>query len=210
MKFSLTCLILGAILLPRVFAEEKADAEIITKHREGAVIVADQQDELAADVQQFTIEQTVPQVIDLFREVEKLMDEATDRLAEHETGGETLATQTEVIEKIYEAAQKQQQSSGSGKGGSAMMEMMERMMGKGQGKEKGQGQANQQGNQGTSGGQGQGGTGVEANVPVSGSGDGKQEERKVPKATGQAGAVLPEEFQSALDAYNRGLEQKNR
>ena len=99
-------------------------------HREAASQVADRQDELAADVQQLTIEQTVPKVIELLTEVEKIMDEATDNLSAAETGGNTLAAQTEVIEKIHEAAKEKQKQKGSGKSGGAMMEMMERMMGK--------------------------------------------------------------------------------
>ena len=49
---------------------------------EGATKIADEQDELSADVQQLTIEQTVPKVIELLNEVENIMDEATDQLAE--------------------------------------------------------------------------------------------------------------------------------
>ena len=72
------------------------------------------------------------------------MDEVVENLAEADTGGKTLAAQTEIIEKIHAAAKERQQQSGQGKSGGAMMDMMERMMGKepGQqrkGKEKGTG-----------------------------------------------------------------------
>ena len=58
------------------------------------------------------------------------MDEATDKLAEADTGGDTIAAQTEIIEKIHAAAKEKQKQQGSGKSGGAMMDMMERMMGK--------------------------------------------------------------------------------
>ena len=72
----------------------------VAKHHEGSTKVADDQDELSADVQQLTIEQTIPKVITLFKEVESIMDEATDWLAEYDTGGRTLAAQTDVIETV--------------------------------------------------------------------------------------------------------------
>lgn len=173
------------------------------KHREGAAKVADQQDDLSADVQQLILEQTVPQVVKLLSEVEEIMDEATDKLAESDTGGATIAAQTEIIEKIHAAAKEKQKQEGSGKSGSAMMDMMERMMGKnpdGDGKGKGDKPSDQ-------GGQGVTGSSDTANQGVSGKGDGKTEARRVPKASGNAGRVLPEEFKSALDAYNRGAQQ---
>ncbi len=189
-----------------VSADEQAQA----KHREGSSKVADRQDELSADVQQLAIEQTVPKVIELLNEVEKIMDEATDQLAESNTGGTTLAAQTEVIEKIHEAAKEKQKQQGSGQSGSAMMDMMERMMGKtpdadkdGKGKGKGD-------KPGAKGGEGMTGLSDAANEAGGGETGGKSEARRVPKASGGAGRVLPEEFSKALDAYNRGAEQKTK
>jgi hypothetical protein len=98
--------------------------------QEESAKIADEQDELSADVQQLVVEQTIPKVIELLTEVEDIMDEATD-LAEADTGGETIAAQTEIIEKIHAAAkEKQSAKGGSSKPGGAMMDMMERMMGK--------------------------------------------------------------------------------
>ena len=176
------------------------------KHREGSAKVADRQDELSADVQQLAIEQTVPKVIELLNEVEKIMDEATDQLAEADTGGTTLAAQTEIIEKIHEAAKEKQKQQGSGQSGSAMMDMMERMMGKdpdGEGKGKG-GKPSDTGSNGLSG------LSDAANQAGGGETGGKSEARRVPKASGGAGRALPEEFAKALDAYNRGVEQKSK
>ncbi len=175
-------------------------------HREAANLVADQQDELAADVQQLTIEQTVPKVIELLTEVEKIMDEATDNLSAAETGGKTLAAQTEVIEKIHEAAKEKQKQKGSGKPGGAMMEMMERMMGKSpDGDKPGKGKGDKPSDTGSNG---LNGLSDEGNELVDGQAGGKSEIRKVPKAGGTAGRALPEEFRKAMDAYNRGAEKK--
>lgn len=208
MKFRIQ---IGALLLcpALVFGADEAASDKLTRHREGAAMVADKQDELSADVQQLTIEQTVPQVIELLNEVEKIMDETTDRLAENDTGGDTLAAETEIIEKIHAAAKEKKKQQGSGEAGGAMMDMMERMMGKkpedGKDGKKGEGKGDKPGDQG---GEGQTGLSDSANGPVDGQGDGKSEVRRVPKAAGNAGQALPEEFRKALDAYNRGAEQK--
>jgi hypothetical protein len=192
--------------LPVPAAGEKPPGSVLAEHREGASRVADQQDELSADVQQLTIEQTVPQVIELLNEVEAIMDEATDQLAAAETGGPTIAAQTEIIEKIHAAAKEKQKQQGSGQSGSAMMDMMERMMGKnpdgeGEGKDKGEKPSE-------TGGSGASGESDAANAQTAGQAGGKSEARRVPKASGAGGQVLPEEFRKALDAYNRGAEEK--
>ena len=153
-------------------AGEESLAPAVKKHQESSTKLADGQDELSADVQQLTIEQTVPKVIELLSGVEKIMDEATDNLTAYNTGSDTLAAQTEIIEKIYEAA-----------------------------KEKGK-------KPGDKGGQGMTGDSNAANTVDGGLTGGKSEVRKVPKAAGSAGRALPEEFNKALDAYNRGVQQK--
>ena len=186
-------------------SEERPIGEI---HTEGSEKLADEQDELSADVQQLLIEQTVPQVIELLSKVEGIMDETTDYLADSDTGGQTIAAQTEIIEAIHDAAKAKQQQSGSESGG-AMMDMMEKMMdaaegkGEGEGKEKGK-------KPGDQGGEGQEGESDEANTENGGNSGGEVEERTVPKAAGTAGKSLPSEFQGALDAYNRGLEEVGR
>lgn len=200
-------LFLIAAALP-VFSGEEIDAAgMLERHAEGSEKLADEQDELSADVQQLVIEQTVQQVIDLLTEVEGIMDETTDYLAETETGGDTIAAQTEIIEKIHQAAKAKQQSGGKCESGSAMMDMMERMMGKkeGEGEGKGKGKGDKPGDKA---GQGQTGDSDSANDADGGNAGGSTEERTVPKAAGNAGKSLPGEFRQALDAYNRGLEGK--
>lgn len=193
-------------------ASDDAPEDLLAKHKDGSVRLANEQDELSADVQQLIIEQTVPQVIELLGQVEEIMDEATDKLAESNTGGETIAAQTEIIEKIHAAAKQKQSQGGGGKSGGAMMDMMERMMGKGegqgkgQGKGKGEGQGEGEGEGGNKGGQGSGGESNSGNDSFGGPHAGKSEERRVPKAAGKTGKNLPDEFQAVLDAYNRGME----
>ncbi len=211
-KSCLTSLVVGLALAAAGFGAEPPPAapaapeDPVTKHHQGSAKVANEQDELSADVQQLAIEQTIPMVIKLFKEVEGIMDEATDWLAENDTGGRTLAAQTEVIEKIFEAAKERQKQQGGGKSGGAMLDMTEKMM---QGDEAKEGEQPKKGKKpGDKGGGGVTGGSDAANDPAEGAGDGKSELRRIPKAAGTAGRALPEEFRSALDAYNRGLEKK--
>ena len=197
------------LLFPIVaLADDVELAEKISKFQTGARDLSEKQDELAADVQQLTIEQTQPKVIELFREVEDAMDEASERLYEHETGGETIAAETDVIEKIFEAAkERQKQSSSSQQGeqqGSAMLDMMERMMGREPGGKK---PGDKPGDQA---GEGSTGDSNSENGKQGGAADGKVEERRVPKGSGTAGKSVPREFQDALKAYNRGAEKLTR
>lgn len=200
------------IVAPQAWAEDPpVDAPLetpksIEEHHQGSVKLSKRQDELGADVQQLALEQTQEKVIALLKECEDIMGEATSNLIDHNTGGDTIAAQTEVIEKIYEAAKEKQKQQGQGQGkpGSAMLDMMERMMGKTPEGDK----PGEKGNQpGDKGGQGMTGDSNSANTANGGAGDGKQEERRIPKAAGVAGKAVPEEFRNALDAYNRGAEK---
>ncbi len=197
------------LALPAFAAEQASDSRsMMAQHMRGSEKLADEQDELSADVQQLVIEQTVEQVIELLTEVEDIMGETTDYLVERDTGGRTIAAQTEIIEKIHNAAKAKQQQEGGGEAGSAMMDMMERMMGKKEGEGKGKGKEVEQ--PGDKAGEGQKGESDTANTGEAGVGGGVAEERRVPKAAGTAGRSLPGEFQQALDAYNRGLEAQSR
>ena len=197
------------LLFPVIALADDAElAEKISKFQAGARQLSEKQDELAADVQQLTIEQTAPKVIELFRAVEDAMDEASERLYEHETGGETIAAETDVIEKIFEAAKEKQKQSGSGQSGeqpgSAMLDMMERMMGRELG-------GNKPGDKpGDKAGEGSTGDSSSGNTKKGGVAEGKVEERRVPKGSGTAGKAVPREFQDALRAYNRGAEKLTR
>ena len=196
-----------ASLIPAFAQDQTAEkkpkvdtAEILSQHLKGAESVADKQDQLAAMVQQLKIEQTNGDVIKLLDEVEFMMDDATEMLLDAETGGETIAAQTEVIEKIFEAAKKKQGSEGQGAQG--MMEMMKRMMGEGaEGDKKKPGKK-----PGEKPGEGMKGESDTANSANAGAANGqKVEERRVPKASGLTDQAFPEEYRKALDAYNRNL-----
>jgi hypothetical protein len=183
---------------------KKDTTQKISEHQTGAVKTSADQDKLAADIQQLKIEQTQEKVIKLLDECEVIMDEATDNLLEYNTGGDTIAAQTEVIEKIFEAA-KQKQQKGEGQpqpGAEGMMEMMKRMMGEGS-----EGDEKKPGNKpGNKPGMGSTGDSDSANTASGGGANGqKSEERRVPKASGTATQDFPEEYRQALDAYNRAL-----
>lgn len=193
------------LCIPLACAEPQAKQD----HAKNSEKLADDQDELSADVQQLVAEQTAEKVIKLLQETEDLMDEAQEQLAQHDTGGKTIAIQTEILEKIYEAAkakqqQKQQQGGDPKQGaGDGMMKMLEQMMGKG-----GDPQKSPSPQAGDQPGQGMTGDSNSANQAGQGAGQGgKSEERKVPKAAGTSGTAVPEEFRQALDAYNRGASQ---
>ena len=81
-----------AVALPCYADQPDADTKEKTeRHLQGSVELADEQDELSADAQQLALEQTVEKVIKLLEEVEEAMDDASYRLEDHDTGGETIA-----------------------------------------------------------------------------------------------------------------------
>jgi len=81
-----------------------APKEVLKKHSKESKVVAKDQDELAADVQDLIQDQTSKKVIELLEDAELLMGEATELLEMKKTDGNTIAIETEIIEKIYEAA----------------------------------------------------------------------------------------------------------
>jgi len=190
---------------PAAKAEKLEPKEALKMHSKASVQTADGQDELSADVQDLIQEQAHPKVIELLDEAETLMGEATELLEKKETGGNTIAIQTEIIEKIYEAAQEKQQQQQGGQpgqpqpGNGPLMEMMKGMMGEGQepGDQKGQGEGE------GSGGEGKEGSSDQANDKTSGTANNTKEERRVPKNTSAPSQNLPKEEQRALDAYNK-------
>ena len=124
MKLTKLMLLCTALATPAIFAEPADEnakspltkeevAQGIQKHSEGAKKLSDEQDELSADVQDLIDEQTDAEVIKLLREIEFIMGDATDLLQQKKTDGATIATETEVIEKIFEAAKKKQQKGGT-------------------------------------------------------------------------------------------------
>jgi hypothetical protein len=194
----------GEIDVPKIEypqAETEAQKKAAAKHGEGSQRLAVDQDELSAAVLGLIEEQTDEKVIQLLEQVEEIMAEVTDSLDQTNTGGDTIAAQTDIIEKIFEAA-KQKSQSGKGSGNGAMLDMMQRMMGEepqpgpGQGDKPGQGAGEQ-------GGEGQTGESDSPNKDLAAGGEGSKAERRFQKAGGKAGTGLPPEFQKALEAYNK-------
>jgi len=177
--------------------------DVLKNHSKESIKTANEQDELSADVQDLIQEQTDPKVVKLLDEAESLMGEATERLEDKKTGGETIAIETEIIEKIYAAAKQKQKSKqkGEGEGKDPMLEMMEGMM-EGEGESKGKGKGEGEG-EGDSGGEGAEGNSDKASQKTSGNADNTKEERRVPKTTSAPSNSLPREEQRALDAYNK-------
>lgn len=95
---------------PRPVTE--AQKKAADKHKEGSQNLAGEQDELSADVQDLIEEQTDEKVIALLEEVEEIMAEVTGSLDETDTGGTTIAAETEIIEKIFDAAKQRAQKNG--------------------------------------------------------------------------------------------------
>jgi len=89
---------------------DKDMAKAIEQHGQKALLLALEQDDLSADVQDLIDEMTDAEVIGLLQEIEIVMADTTDLLEQKNTGGETIAAETEVIEKIFEAAKKKQQN----------------------------------------------------------------------------------------------------
>ena len=213
--------------LPVLGDEPAADlAQKIEKHQVGSKKLANEQDELSADVQELIDEQTSEQVIELLGKAETIMTEVIDNLDATDTGGPTIAAETEIIEMIFEAAKKKAQEQQEPKEGEpkpgeepgegeqpgqqpgegqstsgAMLDMMRRMMGETPGGEPKPDQEGPEG--GESPGGGSTGDSDKPNRKVDGSANGNSTERRVPKKSGTAGSGLPPEFRKALDAYNR-------
>ncbi|MDB4418997.1 hypothetical protein N9291_00155 [bacterium] len=114
MKYTILASVLGLGLIAPLAAEEKKPsqaekAKAIAEHQKGTDKLSDEQDNLSADVQELIDEQTNTNIIELLSSVEGLMVETIDKLDDRDTGGETIAIQTEIIEKIYEAAKEKSQ-----------------------------------------------------------------------------------------------------
>ncbi len=113
----------------------------------------------------------------LLHKVSQVMFEAVDILGEPETGPRAIGAETEAIELLLQAKRACGKGGGGGGGSSP----------------------------------GGGGTGTTNNSALAMLGEGKEskakiQKRKVGQATGSAGAVLPAEFKTGLDAYFHALE----
>lgn len=190
-------------------SENETPKQILELHSEGAQRVAREQDELSADVQELIQLETNDKVIQFLAEAEELMAGATDRLEDRDTSGPTIAIETEIIEKIADAAeQKQQSGQGQGKQNGALMQMLQQMMQGKSGDAKPNGKQGEGQEAGSKGGEGQEAESDSANSTQDEASSGNSDTRRLPKKSGSAGTSMPKEFQKALEAYNKGIETK--
>ena len=83
-----------ALSLPCAAAPAPAP-EYSAKHRETASKLAVQQDELQADTSDLILGETNEEVVDLLKKCRHAMNDAVDLLEVYNTGGQTLAAQSE-------------------------------------------------------------------------------------------------------------------
>ena len=192
-----------ALSLPCAAAPAPAP-EYSAKHRETASKLAVQQDELQADTSDLILGETNEEVVDL--------------LEVYNTGGQTLAAQSDVIELIYQAA-KAKMTGADGRpkpGGRALMDMLRQLLGMDsdsqsaeQQEGNGKGQEGSQRGSGNNPGRGANGNSIMASSQDKGvsNPDTAAETRSVPKSTGMSADDMPSEFRKALDAYNKTLQK---
>ena len=204
------------------------------KHKETAEKLAVQQDELQADTSDLIMGETNEEVVDLLKKCRHAMNDAVDLLENYNTGGPTLAAQSDVIELIYLAAKARMSMPGGGAGGKlpkfgengmkpgseALMNMLRQLLGmdsesqsmqqgESEGEGTGEGQGEGQNNRGNKPGKGADGKSDMASSQERGASnpDPAVESRSVPKSTGMSADDMPAEFRKALDAYNRTLQK---
>jgi hypothetical protein len=92
----------------------------------------------------------------------------------------------------------------------SMLEMMKNMMEGGKDVGEGKQPGNKPGQGGDKPGQGGGGDGEASGKTGAPDNTAENSERRVPKNSGTSGTSLPREFQKAMDAYNKGAEEKSK
>ncbi len=168
--------------------------------------LAERQDELSAIIQDLSWKWANKEIVKFLEDVDFALLDARDALDNQELGGDTIAAQNDAIEKIYQAAKKNQQDSGSQSDSlGAMMDQLDYMTGKKSSKS-GKGKPGKEGEGGDQPGQG-GGTGAEDDGIAQGGGADKSmlEHRTIPKATGRAPSSIPSEFREGMEALRESL-----
>lgn len=196
--------------------------EYSAKHKETAAKLAGQQDELQADTSDLIMGETNEEVVELLKKCRHAMNDAVDLLEIYNTGGQTLAAQSEVIELIYQAAKAKMTNAGGEPkpGGQALMDMLRQLLGmdsdsqameqqEGDGEGQGKGENGSQKGKGNNPGHGADGKSNMASTQEKGvsNPDMATETRSVPKSTGMSADDMPAEFRKALDAYNKTLQK---
>lgn len=210
-----------ALSLPCAAAPDSAP-EYSAKHKETTAKLAGQQDELQADTSDLIMGETNEEVVELLKKCRHAMNDAVDLLEIYNTGGQTLAAQSEVIELIYQAAKAKMTNAGGEPkpGGQALMDMLRQLLGmdsdsqameqqEGDGEGQGKGENGSQKGKGNNPGHGADGKSNMASTQEKGvsNPDMATETRSVPKSTGMSADDMPAEFRKALDAYNKTLQK---
>jgi hypothetical protein len=151
----------------------------------------------ADEVRQAEAKAKIPDLKKLAKQVERLMQEATGMLKEPNTGEDTIAVETEIIEMITQAFEGDDSGNGSGKSQAAqMMAMLMQAMGLGK-------SAGPMG-----GGSTAGGTTTDLAKPVAGGVGTAPDPRAITGLGGKVGE-WPAEFRDTLEAYFAALEKNN-
>lgn len=210
-----------ALSLPCAAAADSTP-EYSPKHKETASKLAGQQDELQADTSDLIMGETNEQVVELLKKCRHAMNDAVDLLEIYNTGGQTLAAQSDVIELIYQAAKAKMSNAGGEPkpGGEALMDMLRQLLGmdsesqsteqqEGDGEGQGEGENGSQNGKGNNPGHGADGKSNMLSTQEKGvsNPDMATETRSVPKSTGMSADDMPAEFRKALDAYNKTLQK---
>lgn len=169
------------------------------KYSEKSNRIADEQDDLHRMLKQVLEKVEDQQAIKLLEGAGSAMKDAEGMLKKPQTDVETIAAQTEVIERLSGAFQQEakKQQKGKGKGqGSKMMAMLMQMMMQGQGKG------------GSKPGKGSGGFSDDPNKRFTGPDFKKNDpERTVDKTGGTETKKLPEEYKNAIEAFYRKVKE---
>lgn len=221
------------VLIPCTLLTAYADASnensYSEEHKAIALELAEQQDELQADTSEIILGETNPKVVELLKKCRVSMNDAINLLENYDTGGKTLAAQSEVIELIYQAAKTKNSSPPGEKqnkpkdGSDAMMDMLRQLLGMDasemeeqaaeaadaeEGESESQDSQNRQ-KSGPTSGKGITGESNKANQTEKGVSDPNiaTESRSVPKSSGIVPSELPKEFREAIEAYNKTLQK---
>ncbi len=147
--------------------------------------LAEEQRAIGLSVAQLIVRVLGPELQARLRAAAAAINDASELLQRPETGGETIAAETEVIELLANAARSSGQASGNSKTVQALEEMLVQM---------------ELGN--SPGGNASGGRSALASANAEGAtGQDKPEERRIENTRGFAGGDFPEEFREALGYF---------
>lgn len=196
--------------VPTVEKQPKAPVELPSlsdaQIKQRVVVLAERQDELSAIIQDLSWKWADKDIAKFLEDVDFALLDARDALDNQELGGETIAAQNDAIEKIYQAAKKNQQDSASQSDSlGAMMDQLDYMTGKKSSKS-GKGNPGKEGEAGDQPGEG-GGSGAEDDgIAQAGVAEKSMlENRTIPKTAGRTPTSIPSEFREGMEALRESL-----